>query len=605
MQIFIYVYLICALAASAYDVNFFDMVTGKGAIMKLAEVIPGEIWNIAQAAMLISVFIMTRNRINKISEKFSGLWILLCVICGIELILNLLSQDGEESVLEIAAICSEIVLIIIMAVLGYKLSHAFSGRIRVLGNAFMFVPGICLILLFVVMACLPENFGELNTKTMELGNFIRVEESHSTETITWTVVMIVISALSTIIPFFCCVNVIDLPAEEMSAEEYSESLNTTQKQTASEKIELPDSQSNNLSVNLQDNEIEPLRKKRSFKCFVYVMSALLIGTGTAFLIWKIVKNTDEPNDLNNDSNIVAEAIYEDGSKMVFTIDRHIKYINRVEDLEDNYVNPESNWEIVDDVLVCFTGEGTSYFSIIDGYVYEGEYRSDGKCWVEEWIGDGETGGLDEVGYYPTPEKGTKLRNFKWLKSPESIIKVTDREAIEGSGNPYKLPVRAYNGLVKPLPSHNESTYEADRLVDCNPKTGWAISFNTSELAESPIWGPNIEFIGNPIIDYIILYNGYCKSEALYKCNYRPAWITIYRPLAPDSGEPELSNIVYDGPLEDTMEPQRLNVNPKYDFSRPTERVVIKLPCYTSENYYAGNLYDHLVISEIEFWGHDK
>ncbi len=88
-------------------------------------------------------------------------------------------------------------------------------------------------------------------------------------------------------------------------------------------------------------------------------------------------------------------------------------------------------------------------------------------------------------------------------------------------------------------------------------------------------------------------------------NTRPAIVTIYRPLAPDTGDPEEEDILYDGPLSDTMSPQRLNVNPKFDRSRPVDEVVLKfLPPNNPDGFYWGDKWPKdMVISEIEFWGY--
>lgn len=51
-----------------------------------------------------------------------------------------------------------------------------------------------------------------------------------------------------------------------------------------------------------------------------------------------------------------------------------------------------------------------------------------------------------------------------------------------------------------------------------------------------------------------------------------------------------------------MEPQMLKVNPRYDNSKPTKMVQICFPHYTKDNYYMGNKWDDLVVSELEFYG---
>ncbi len=90
-------------------------------------------------------------------------------------------------------------------------------------------------------------------------------------------------------------------------------------------------------------------------------------------------------------NVAAIAVYDSGKKLHFKSDKTIAEL------------PAGSWNKVKNALVYYTGEGTSYMSIIDGYEYEGEYREDGKCWSEEWNASDEC--LDDVGYTPTKDNG--------------------------------------------------------------------------------------------------------------------------------------------------------------------------------------------------------
>lgn len=100
-------------------------------------------------------------------------------------------------------------------------------------------------------------------------------------------------------------------------------------------------------------------------------------------------------------DVVAIAEYENGKILHFKSDKTIAEI------------PGVSWNKVKNALVYYTGEGTSYISIIDGYEYDGMYQEDGKCWREEWDPTNEC--LDDVGYTPTKDKGKKLKSFKWVE----------------------------------------------------------------------------------------------------------------------------------------------------------------------------------------------
>lgn len=121
----------------------------------------------------------------------------------------------------------------------------------------------------------------------------------------------------------------------------------------------------------------------------------------------VIKNSgtssaqESVNDKNEElKDVAAIAVYGDGKKLHFKSDKTIAEI------------PGASWDKVKDALVYYTGEGTSYMSIIDGYEYEGEYKSNGKCWEEEWNTSDEC--LEDVGYTPTKDKGKKLKSFKWV-----------------------------------------------------------------------------------------------------------------------------------------------------------------------------------------------
>lgn len=121
-----------------------------------------------------------------------------------------------------------------------------------------------------------------------------------------------------------------------------------------------------------------------------------------------IKNSEpssaqQTDDTENDelNAVAAIAVYDNGKTLNFRSDKTIAEI------------PGVSWGKVKNALVYYTGEGTSYISIIDGYEYEGEYREDGKCWREEWNATDEC--LDDVGYTPTKDNGKKLKSFKWVE----------------------------------------------------------------------------------------------------------------------------------------------------------------------------------------------
>lgn len=136
-----------------------------------------------------------------------------------------------------------------------------------------------------------------------------------------------------------------------------------------------------------------------------------IPDGSQWDKWLTQDTLANPNNSNSPelpSDIYAEVELRDG--------RTITLKNNFSIIE---WEGDAFWEKGEDnTLVIFTGEGTSFISIIGDYAYEGQYH-DGQCWVEEWVG-GEEGGLEDVGYIPTPSKGEKLRSIKFYNSTKDL-----------------------------------------------------------------------------------------------------------------------------------------------------------------------------------------
>lgn len=185
---------------------------------------------------------------------------------------------------------------------------------------------------------------------------------------------------------------------------------------------------------------------------------------------------------------------------------------------------------------------------------------------------------------------------------------TERYGIKNSKSDYepenirKLKLSASNGGVEPLAPQYGNSYTARNLVDGNPATGWAIPLDDYDYDDTPIWGPILHVSGAKKIDYIMFTNGYAKSKDIFNKNTRASWVQIYRPIPPDTGYPDPEDILYEGPLKDISSPQKLKVNPRFDFRRPIGDFVVTFAGRADNGYYYGNKYNDLVISEIEFWG---
>lgn len=203
-------------------------------------------------------------------------------------------------------------------------------------------------------------------------------------------------------------------------------------------------------------------------------------------------------------------------------------------------------------------------------------------------------GEDNMNYYRVIEDDYYLTND--AEVPETA------EVITPNADPVKLHLTASDGINGHLQSQGNNTYVADNLVDSDPKTAWVVKLSETDYDTGDyLYGPNLKLNANRI-DFIKIRNGYCKSMDSYTNNTRAAWIMIYRPDFPDTGNPEPYNIIYEGPLSDTMDWQTLNVDPRFDNSIKTEDICISFSNKSNNRFYHGNKWDDLSVSEIEVYG---
>lgn len=199
-------------------------------------------------------------------------------------------------------------------------------------------------------------------------------------------------------------------------------------------------------------------------------------------------------------------------------------------------------------------------------------------------------------YNPAEEISTEELHAEELYAEELEIDCEDSSISE------QLQVESHNGLTEPLSPQAGNTYDAKNLTDGNNNTAWAVKLADSGYEDSDyLWGPNLS-LNATRIDAVEIVNGYAKNNNSFKNNTRASWIMIYRPDSPDSGHPSEDDIIYSGELHDTMNPQMLRVNRKYDNSRPTKNLCIVFSNKQNNKFYHGAKWDDLVISEIKIYG---
>lgn len=145
-----------------------------------------------------------------------------------------------------------------------------------------------------------------------------------------------------------------------------------------------------------------------------------------------------------------------------------------------------------------------------------------------------------------------------------------------------------------LDPQNGNNYEASNLFDGDPSTTWAVGAKKFEKFEKETEGHfprmvGIKTIQQYPIERLVITNGYAKNKESWRNNARAKAITI---MGCTEGS-NLADNLYSGTLSDTSEPQTviLRKSGRYDYYN----LII-------EDYYPGEKWDDVCISEIEVFG---
>ena len=194
-------------------------------------------------------------------------------------------------------------------------------------------------------------------------------------------------------------------------------------------------------------------------------------------------------------------------------------------------------------------------------------------------------------------------------SDSGDIRILNSEGIIEGGsvnedyNPMKLSVSNINdGPNSVLPNQAGNSYHAKNLFDGNRKSAWSVTLDNTNYGSAPkLWGPTFD-VNAKKISYFVVKNGYGKNSDIYYKNTRPTWIMFYRLQGYPGAEPDSKDILYEGPLNDTMDAQTLSVRPQYDQSRPTNRIGIAFKAKGEGGYAYGSRWNDLTLNEVEVYG---
>ena len=177
------------------------------------------------------------------------------------------------------------------------------------------------------------------------------------------------------------------------------------------------------------------------------------------------------------------------------------------------------------------------------------------------------------------------------------IEYADEEELVSLPDEYQ-PVGPLEVSVRPaehLASQGGNTYKPENLLDGDPATAWVVN------AEDTRYGNPIDLLQFDLdaqyIDHIVITNGYAKSQQAFSNNARAGSVYISRV---PWDEAMSSDILYEGSLSDTMDPQTFEVNSNYDNSIPTRKIYVR---FGEDVVYGAKYPDDFCISEIQFFGY--
>ena len=155
-----------------------------------------------------------------------------------------------------------------------------------------------------------------------------------------------------------------------------------------------------------------------------------------------------------------------------------------------------------------------------------------------------------------------------------------------------------------------NNYHPRNMIDGNSATAWAAKLSQIDdyYDNGIIQGPVFELASPAKITGVELQNGYCKNSTSFKNNTRASKVTIYRYHPEFDGEYgedqeagfiNKEDIIYEGPIRDSMEMQYFPVSASFDNSQPTRAVGL---LFHDGNFHRGAKWNDLCLSEIKIYG---
>lgn len=640
----LYALILCLAGCYAHEMHLPDMVEGHGFVSRILLGIPHQIWITGAALLEIYFLWKVSKRTMPTSKAVGSLWLVLIALTAVEAILGLIGSDeGTLSALELIV---EIASVAVIIAIGVMIRKSPAKPVAILGNVMIWVPIVVLAISFVLWAMLPADFGEIQQKVTDFGQVIRIEESYSGSTIVYATIFVIVSVLGDAIVYGMIASVISMPPN-VAEEETVEDITETPKEL-DEPAETPiTNEPTAIEETAEPEEDSEPRKRPIGKIVLFCLAALVAGVEIGAVVACLDDLASAPKI--DDASFLESLNGESGSSFMNIDNSEYNVWLTKTDSSHLQIGFEDEmgyavWDgagVIKDGVIKTEDRGTLPFDVTIRVItsYHLTMEHDGQTddlylmdYLEkqaenvpaEKFGDleaqlFEVDGhkfaktneygilvLDDnntastIGYFPGSEEGQEAT----IKFESDCITVTYGygNKIEYRNNRNSSGYISIESSVASFPyldeitldPQNGNSYEASNLFDGDPSTTWAVGAKKFEKFEKETEGHfprmvGIKTIQQYPIERLVITNGYAKNNESWRNNARAKTITI---MGCTEGS-NLADNLYSGTLSDTPEPQIINLSKtgRYDYYN----LII-------EDYYPGEKWDDVCISEIEVFG---
>lgn len=640
----LYALILCLAGCYAHEMHLPDMVEGHGFVSRILLGIPHQIWITGAALLEIYFLWKVSKRTMPTSKTVNRLWIALIALTAVDACIGFIGSD--EGILSVLETIVEIASVVVMIAVGVMIRKSPAKQVAILGNVMIWVPIIVLAISFVLWAMLPADFGEIQQKVTDFGQVIRIEESYSGSTIVYAVIFVIVSVLGDAIVYGLIASVISMPTDVDEQETVEEEIQAPQDRDVTPETPILNEPTATESVAETPEGIEH-RKRPIGKIAFFCLAALVVGVGVGAVVACFDDLASAPkiddasfleslngesgnrfmNIDNPDYNVYLTKT--DSSHLNIGFEDECGYAvwNGTGELQNGVIKTVNRGSLPFDVTIRVItpyhitmehGEQTDNLFAMDYLEQQAESVSPekfGKLEVQLFEVDGhkfaktneygmlvldDNNAASTIGYFPGSEEWQEAT----IRFESDCITVTYGygNKIEYRNNRNSSDYISIEATVASFPYLDEITldpqngnnYEASNLFDGDPSTTWAVGAKKFEKFEKETEGHfprmvGIKAIQQYPIERLVITNGYAKNKESWRNNARAKTITI---MGCTEGS-NLADNLYSGTLSDTSEPQTviLRKTGRYDYYN----LII-------EDYYPGEKWDDVCISEIEVFG---